>query len=192
MEWGWSDVTISAKFPHHWPTRVFSSYSSVRGCLDQEVLLTLVCVSMDTVTPSTVTVTFPSLKLTKSSPNMSLCTMSHFLKIWGATFCYGSYLTVLDESNKTNINLLQHEFQSFNKHAWVKYFSIALKNWNKYWNICLMEWSSYCITKPLFFLTFLCIGVRLDLQNHRSDYVGIHVSERARDPLMTKTTDQLL
>lgn len=43
-----------------------------------------------------------------------------------------------------------------------------------------------------FFLTFLCVGVRLDLQNHRSDYVGIHVSERARDPLMTKTTDQLL
>lgn len=64
-----------------------------------------------------------------------------FFKKKTTTFCDGSYLTALDESNKRNINLLQHEFQSFIKHAWVKCFSIALKNWNKYWNICLTEWS---------------------------------------------------
>lgn len=38
--------------------------------------LTLVCGSMDTETPSTVTLTFPSLKVTQSSPNMSLWTSS--------------------------------------------------------------------------------------------------------------------
>lgn len=41
-------------------------------------------------------------------------------------------------------------------------------------------------------LTFLGIGVGLDLQNHRGDYIGIHVSERVGDPLMTERTEHLL